>query len=941
MAEYARFYKSDLHMHSPLDKSWRDRATKICDADTDERKAEVADLYLRRCHAVELDVIAVVDHNFGRSPEAPFLNWLRLRNRPVADELGKEPLIIFPGFEIECRVGRGGHIVCLFEPSEHLQTVYDAAARLCGAARFDGNGDPTPSQAALERILREVQEERGGIVIAAHPDRDKGLLARETAENFWRREEFCRPDLYAMELPKKPSEITADSFLDAVVRNVHPDYWRDRPIGCVTVSDCKELEAIEADERNHIGWRHCWIRMSRPSVEGLRQAFLARESHIRFSEASPDAAYQHPTIAAATSHGGFLEIENLEFSPNLTCIVGGRGAGKSTLVDTLRAACGRLSQAGPEPIRDAVRERIEDTHGGAVTEVVTQADGINRRVRFTSAGGQAALTDQAGQPMAEDEVRTLFPARFFSQGEIDALAKDETCIQMLLDSFVEESLAEASGREQEMRDQIAQLDVEIARQRQKASRRTVLQRELDELVAKLDAVGEIQEQMAQWDAVSEADRRIDRAESISAGVAEGLENARCQVADSLADVRSLQREAANAPDGPSIASRRALSHIGFALTVVSGAMANAERALEQRVTGADSALSRLKERDWQPIVDAAAAARERTRNELAQAGVDIDRFDALSTELQEKVAQLEAVDEAERELHESLEERTDLVQDLHDTWKGATAIRQAKAADLEDRLSGIRAEVTHQRDGDAFYRRLDEMGIWQDKRRLSEADITEAIAAVGRMAEPELPLAEAFCRALGDLDDAASPLRTVWPNRDARQLEVLTRWFTPPTLEAIQMVSVPDVVRIMVVDEQGNERGELGRVSVGQRGYAVLNMLLAEGQGPLIVDTPEEGLDNEGIYDLLVPRLRQAKESRQIIVVTHNANIPVNADAELVVVLEAGAAEGDNTESHIRGADTDAPAIGALDRPEVVDAVVSIMEGSQDAFERRRAKYGY
>jgi predicted metal-dependent phosphoesterase TrpH len=120
MAEYARFYKSDLHMHSPLDKSWRDRATKICDADTDERKAEVADLYLRRCHAVELDVIAVVDHNFGRSPEAPFLNWLRLRNRPVADELGKEPLIIFPGFEIECRVGRGGHIVCLFAHEQHL-----------------------------------------------------------------------------------------------------------------------------------------------------------------------------------------------------------------------------------------------------------------------------------------------------------------------------------------------------------------------------------------------------------------------------------------------------------------------------------------------------------------------------------------------------------------------------------------------------------------------------------------------------------------------------------------------------------------------------------------------------------------------------------------------------------------------------------------------------
>jgi hypothetical protein len=182
-------------------------------------------------------------------------------------------------------------------------------------------------------------------------------------------------------------------------------------------------------------------------------------------------------------------------------------------------------------------------------------------------------------------------------------------------------------------------------------------------------------------------------------------------------------------------------------------------------------------------------------------------------------------------------------------------------------------------------------------------------------------------------------------------------------------------------------------------------LFLAAGDEPLIVDTPEEGLDNEGVYAELVPLFRREKEKRQILIVTHNANLPVNADAEGIFALEAagyvlddrlssilqdsGVNVSEGQRQHLAGLvrwsdweqrvekyltqtlyasqlivkdiltkigeerqaegrikwiakdGAHAVAVGALDTPAVKQAVQNIMEGSEEAFRRRREKYGF
>jgi len=111
--------------------------------------------------------------------------------------------------------------------------------------------------------------------------------------------------------------------------------------------------------------------------------------------------------------------------------------------------------------------------------------------------------------------------------------------------------------------------------------------------------------------------------------------------------------------------------------------------------------------------------------------------------------------------------------------------------------------------------------------------------------------------------------------------------------------------------------------SPGQKTAALLAFLLSYGEEPLILDQPEDDLDNHLIYDLIVTQLREVKRDRQILVVTHNANIVVNGDAELVVALTA------------RAGQTQTEADGCLQRKSVRQTICQVMEGGEKAFEER------
>ena len=109
----------------------------------------------------------------------------------------------------------------------------------------------------------------------------------------------------------------------------------------------------------------------------------------------------------------------------------------------------------------------------------------------------------------------------------------------------------------------------------------------------------------------------------------------------------------------------------------------------------------------------------------------------------------------------------------------------------------------------------------------------------------------------------------------------------------------------------------------------MLPLVALSETAPLIIDQPEDNLDNRMVGQTLTKILATLKERRQIIVTTHNPNIVVSGDAEQVVVLEA---QGEH--------EAQVEATGSIDDPQIIEAVVGIMEGGREAFAARSLRYG-
>jgi type III restriction enzyme len=122
------------------------------------------------------------------------------------------------------------------------------------------------------------------------------------------------------------------------------------------------------------------------------------------------------------------------------------------------------------------------------------------------------------------------------------------------------------------------------------------------------------------------------------------------------------------------------------------------------------------------------------------------------------------------------------------------------------------------------------------------------------------------------------------------------------------------------------------QASAGQQATGLLKALLNDTGGPLIIDQPEEDLDN-AVIETVVSLLWEAKKKRQIIFASHNANLVVNGDAELVVHCDY-ASEGNHSMGEIKHQ-------GAIDVKDIRDVITRVMEGGEKAFKLRRQKYGF
>ena len=166
---------------------------------------------------------------------------------------------------------------------------------------------------------------------------------------------------------------------------------------------------------------------------------------------------------------------------------------------------------------------------------------------------------------------------------------------------------------------------------------------------------------------------------------------------------------------------------------------------------------------------------------------------------------------------------------------------------------------------------------------------------------------------------------------DTRFAKLWTDKYNNDTLSSMIKVLPEDKLQIKIIDENGEI--DINEGSPGQKSAAILAFILNSGENPLIIDQPEDDLDNSLIYSLVVKSIRKMKSKRQIIIVTHNPNIPVLGDAEGIIVLERNN-QGKVTFRKGKKA-------GCIEEKLIREGICEIMEGGEDAFRKRERKYQY
>ena len=289
---------------------------------------------------------------------------------------------LFPGFEMTS--AEDIHVLCIYPPDTDEGQLEQFLGQL-GVDRSASSADP--SSVSFENVLTRVRIQ-GGVAIAAHAAPDGGLFDGLSPQ-AWRTE-----DLLAVRIPGPVEELPEDTR--RILENRSADYRRVHLAGdkqAVAVINAKDVTTA-ADLEDPAAT--CRIKMSEVSIEGLRQAFLDPDSRIRLNRQDGEAeAEAHTALLALAWEGGFLDGASISLNPNLNVLVGGHGAGKSTIIESLRYVLAL----------DPVGEEAGKAHQGIVRHVLRSGTKVSLRVRCYRPATREYLIERTvpNPPVVRDE----------------------------------------------------------------------------------------------------------------------------------------------------------------------------------------------------------------------------------------------------------------------------------------------------------------------------------------------------------------------------------------------------------------------------------------------------------------------------------------------------------------------------------------------------------
>lgn len=919
-----RWFKCDFHLHTPASKCF-------------ENKDVTPEQWVAKAIEKGLNCVAVTDHNSGE--------WID--NIKVAAE-GTD-LIVFPGVEITCDTSKI-HLLILFDVDKTSDDINDFLIR-CGIDRRMFADQTASSIKTIFQIAEEAHK-HDALIIPAHIDEYNGLssISFDNLEKFFDlsyinaiqlvHKSFIKPDLQINGNDQLKTSLNESfNFPTPPIDFAKIEDWYKpvkkaltKNIAITTFSDNPHAPKNPKHGLDGIGTKYTWIKMDeKPTLEGLRQAFLLPDLRVQNFFISPNKPYTFPelwiksiSVLKSTITDNTIPLR-VEFSPQLNTIIGGRGSGKSSLLRFIRGVFNR--NADIEALKDILTDQIEfyrkqdKTQKGVLTsesiiEIKFVRNGNLYKIKatnITSSSNQTIevykFSEESHSWVAEtaESFIDFFQFEQYSQKQIYEIAQEPNSLRERIDNSIEE-MDELKKEREIIRKSFLEKSATIRMMKQQVSGKGKLVTEIYDLNERI----KFYQQSGIADILSSKEKFADQEKAISNFITE-LKSKETSLETIIStfnlldiDFNSFEQEHSSELSVFSKLTINALATIKLELEKLK---------LKTNTINTDFKENVLKSK-WKIDYGQNQSDFNAKKLELEQQGIDdIANFEKLTTTKGNKEKELAEIIIIETNLADEIAARMQLQQNYLIKTKEITTLRQAfVSTNMQD--DKVKVSIKAFRNKTDFTNKLKSI-IQRDGSFLSDVDYLTDLCFNGNVENNILKIRKLFLDIR--LENPVSGVTGHFVN--------LIKGLPDAQIDEIELLLPEDEIEIRYKPTGSTVFKPLSTASAGQKTTAILTFILSQGNIPLILDQPEDDLDNRLVYELVVDRLKQAKEHRQIIVVTHNANIPVNGDSEYILSMDSESKK------------LKVICEGSVEQPMIKKEICDVMEGSEQAFDMRLKRY--
>ena len=894
----AKWWKFDFHNHTPASNDFGKGDIL--------HKAIKPEAWLMLYMTAGIDCVAVTDHNSGKWIDQLNNAYAVMQKTPPS---GFRPIHIFPGVEITA--SNNVHVLAIFDKTAESSTI----SALLGAIQYPtdsfGKFDAVSSK-TVEEIINEIHKSNG-IAIPAHVDKASGLFKQVTGVTLT--QTLNTEGLLAIEVIDK----TADK----------PELYKQSKL------QLTEVVGSDSHIAAQVGTNYTWVKMGEPSLDALKLALHDGEDGIiRKDEISvdPNTISNRYFIKSLRILNGFKAGNGTplqtEFSPWLTSVIGGRGSGKSTIVNYLRIALARIDEM-PDEVQTEFNKFNQIGRKNATgmlrnetsIEVEIFKDGkLYLIIWNNNSHTLQEWNDPEGSwnsPNKVSNIKELFSIQIFGQKELYALTGNPSKLIELIDSqfdklawteaknkLVEKWLADRATRRQlqnaiseegNINAQLGLTNNKIALYESTTFKDTLSNfNKLTETNKYfLNTNGSVLQFITQLGELEQAVPNIEIPESINGIVVEDSLNFIEAMNSALIAAKEKLAEAITivAPYKENLADKFNLLPWFNKFELAQRAYESIEEQIQE--FGSESFELLIKRR---AILNDKIALIDSQKEQLADLEISLQ---ILFTSIIEK----------EKELRIKRNEVIERWKKFDDSNNPFLIIELHQMADEENANSTFRQLL--RKSGGEF---ADYLYVKNEENETSSGLIAEIIK------EPELTRWTKRTNSIQEFLSATEDDKKNLNLRLAKHLDQLKQ-NTPEDIDRL-IIWIPEDKLVLKFKKNGVEE-DIQTGSAGERTAGMLGLLLALNDIPLIVDQPEDDLDTKLISNFVVDGFKKLKQNKQLLIITHNPNIAVNANSDNVVHMNFVSGQivvaGNN----------------ALQDKQIRNAVCEVMEGGRDALNKR------